>query len=45
MNDDLLKKIEDRLPSFSKSQKLIANFILSHYEKAAYMTASPNPQW
>ncbi len=39
MNDDLLKTIEDRLPTFSKSQKLIANFMLSHYEKAAYMTA------
>ena len=39
MNDDLLKMIENRLPSFSKSQKLIANFILEHYEKAAYMTA------
>lgn len=39
MNDDLLKTIEDKMPSFSKSQKLIANFILQHYEKAAYMTA------
>lgn len=39
MNDDLLKTIEDKIPSFSKSQKLIANFILQHYEKAAYMTA------
>lgn len=39
MNDDLLKTIEDRMTGFSKSQKLIANFILQHYEKAAYMTA------
>ena len=39
MNDDLLKKIAEMKPSFSKSQKLIANFILEHYEKAAYMTA------
>lgn len=39
MNDDLLKTIEDRMAGFSKSQKLIANFILQHYEKAAYMTA------
>ena len=39
MNDDLLKMIEDRMAGFSKSQKLIANFILQHYEKAAYMTA------
>ncbi len=39
MNEDLLKQIEDKLPQFSKSQKLIARFILEHYEKAAYMTA------
>ncbi len=39
MNEDLLKTIEDKLPGFSKSQKLIANYILQHYEKAAYMTA------
>lgn len=39
MNDDLLKLIKERLPKFSKSHKLIANFILEHYEKAAYMTA------
>ncbi len=39
MNEDLLKTIEDKLPEFSKSQKLIANYILQHYEKAAYMTA------
>lgn len=39
MSDDLLKTIEDKMPSFSKSQKLIANYILQHYEKAAYMTA------
>ena len=39
MNEDLLKAIEEKLPQFSKRQKLIANFILEHYEKAAYMTA------
>lgn len=39
MNEDLLKQIEGKLPQFSKSQKLIARFILEHYEKAAYMTA------
>ena len=39
MNEDLLKSIEEKLPQFSKRQKLIANFILEHYEKAAYMTA------
>lgn len=39
MQEDLLKSIEDKMPRFSKSQKLIAGFILEHYEKAAYMTA------
>ncbi len=39
MSEDLLKAIEEKLPQFSKSQRLIANYILAHYEKAAYMTA------
>ena len=39
MKEDLLQRIEELLPTFSKSQKLIANYILNHYEKAAYMTA------
>lgn len=39
MKDDLLQRISDMVPEFSKGQKLIANFILEHYEKAAYMTA------
>ncbi len=39
MQEDLLKSIEEKMPQFSKSQKLIAGFILEHYEKAAYMTA------
>ncbi len=40
MNTDLLKSIEDGMPSFSKGQKLIATYILSNYDKAAYLTAS-----
>lgn len=39
MKDDLLQRISDMMPEFSKGQKLIAGFILEHYEKAAYMTA------
>ena len=39
MKDDLLQRIEKLIPQFSKSQKLIAGYILEHYEKAAYMTA------
>lgn len=40
MNTDFLNQIEARLPEFSKAQKLIARYILEHYEKAAFMTAS-----
>ena len=40
MKRNLLKEIENRMSSFSKGQKLIANYILEHYEKAAYMTAA-----
>ena len=37
---DLLQRIKRDYPSFSKSWKKIGSFILSHYDKAAYMTAS-----
>ncbi len=37
---NLLSEIEVRLPTFSKGQKLISNYILENYDKAAYMTAS-----
>ena len=40
MTADLLKKIEEKMPEFSKGQKRIAAYILEHYEKAAYLTAS-----
>lgn len=39
MKEDLLQRIEEMMPQFSKSQKLIAEYMLNHYEKAAYMTA------
>jgi len=39
-NQDLLKKIETMMKEFSKGQKLIANYILNHYDKAAFMTAA-----
>ena len=39
MKEDLLQRIEELMPGFSKSQKLIAGYILEHYDKAAYMTA------
>ncbi|MBQ8004701.1 MAG: MurR/RpiR family transcriptional regulator, partial [Clostridia bacterium] len=40
MKRDLLMTIKNQMPSFSKGQKLIACYVLEHYEKAAYMTAS-----
>ena len=40
MNQDLLKTIEEGMFSFSKGQKRIAEYILSNYDKAAYLTAS-----
>ena len=39
MNDQITK-IQSELPGFSKGQKQIARFILEHYDKAAFMTAS-----
>lgn len=35
-----MKSLEERMPSFSKGQKRIAEYILAHYDKAAYLTAS-----
>jgi len=35
-----VEKNSSRYAGFSKGQKLIANFIINHYDKAAYMTAA-----
>lgn len=40
MAKDILAEIQNQMKSFSKGQKLIANFILNSYDKAAYMTAN-----
>ena len=40
MSTDFLKQIERLMPSFSKGQRAIARYLLEHYEKAAFMTAS-----
>lgn len=40
MAKNLLHIIEEKRSGFSKGQRLIADYILNHYEKAAYMTAS-----
>ncbi|WP_426349376.1 MurR/RpiR family transcriptional regulator [Alloiococcus sp. CFN-8] len=39
-NQDLMKNIQFRFPRLSKGQKLIAEYILKHYDKAAFMTAA-----
>ncbi len=40
MKSDLLKYIEEKIPSLSKGQRLIANYIIEHYDKVAFMTAA-----
>ncbi|NSW90441.1 MAG: MurR/RpiR family transcriptional regulator [Firmicutes bacterium] len=37
---DLLKEIHNKYTEFSKGQKMIANYIINNYDKAAFMTAS-----
>lgn len=37
---DLMRAIQIRFPRLSKGQKLIAEYILKHYDKAAFMTAA-----
>ncbi len=40
VNGSLVEHIEASMPKMSKGQKAIARFILSDYERAAYMTAA-----
>jgi len=39
-NADLLLRINQNYNSFSKGQKLLANYIMENYDKAAFITAS-----
>ena len=39
-NYNLIEKITNSFSSFSKGQKQIADFIINHYDKAAFMTAA-----
>lgn len=39
-NNDLLSLIQQKYNDFSKGQKLIANYITNHYDKAAFVTAA-----
>lgn len=40
MSNDVLTKIQAGMSGFSKGQRLIANYITTSYDKAAFMTAS-----
>ena len=40
MNNLLTVRIQDKMTSFSKGQRLIAKYILEHYDKVAFMTAA-----
>lgn len=40
MAKSILHTIERNMPTFSKGQKRIADYILQNYDKAAFMTAS-----
>ncbi len=39
-SSDALKRIRERFPHLSRGQKMLANYILEHYDKAVYLTAS-----
>ncbi|NLV36922.1 MAG: MurR/RpiR family transcriptional regulator [Clostridiaceae bacterium] len=39
-NQNMITRIQDRLPGMSKGHKLIASYIINHYDKAAFMTAA-----
>ena len=38
--NDLLSMLHNKMPELSKGQKRIANFLIEHYDKAVYLTAS-----
>jgi DNA-binding MurR/RpiR family transcriptional regulator len=38
--NDLIKRINDSYNKLSKGQKLLANYIINHYEKAVFLTAA-----
>lgn len=40
MSNDILSVLQQKAPSFSKGQRLLARYITESYDKAAFMTAS-----
>ena len=40
MNEDILSVLQQKAPTFSKGQRVLATYITESYDKAAFMTAS-----
>jgi len=40
MSRDLINQVQSKMSDFSKGQRLIGQYIIDHYDKAAFMTAS-----
>ncbi len=40
MSTDIISILQERMPGFSKGQRLIASYIMQSYDKAAFMTAN-----
>jgi DNA-binding MurR/RpiR family transcriptional regulator len=38
--NELIKRINENYPKLSKGQKLLANYMMKHYEKAVFLTAA-----
>lgn len=39
-SDDLMSRLREKMYSFSKGQKRVANYIITNYDKAVYLTAA-----
>jgi Transcriptional regulators len=40
MDQNVITNIQENFMSLSKAQKIIAEYIINHYDKAAFMTAA-----
>lgn len=39
-SQDMIRHLQEKMPGMSKGHKMIANYIINHYDKAAFMTAA-----
>ncbi|MGE5613713.1 MAG: MurR/RpiR family transcriptional regulator [Bacillota bacterium] len=39
-SQDMIRLMQEKMPEMSKGHKMIANYIINHYDKAAFMTAA-----